>query len=215
VLVATALGAAAGALSCGPGRSVAERVVEAYVEAAQAGNADALYCLSASAAGAPDLGDTPAVRRETFAAWARAELDAYLDGRAAGQVDLDRSPIVLVKALTLGKGTYYRIESAVPVADEAAAVDMDVRLAYESIDLAGLSPGTGFFVCGPPPGAITHVVVPRFGGEITLDVLDRVPVRWTLVREPAADGCPEGWKVHSATVDRAGVTVRTVTWVFR
>lgn len=202
------------AVGCGPGEGVARDVVEAYVYAVQDRDLDRLYCLSAGAAGSPDLGADAATRRAGFAAWADAEYGAYLAGRDEGFVDWTSSPIPLVRALTLGKGTFFDIERVAPAGEEGAVVDMDVRLAYASIDLSDLSPGTGFYVCETPPGAIEHVRVPRFGGEVTADVLDRVPVRWTLVREDAADGCEAGWKVNTAEVVAGRVTSRTVTWVF-
>jgi hypothetical protein len=193
---------------------VATEAIEDYVFAVQAEDWDRLFCLSAGAAGSADLGASESERRETFARWARAELDGYLEGRESGRVDLNASPVPLVKALALGKGTYFEVERAVPVQQGGVVAQMDVRLAYETIDLSGLSPGTGFFVCTSPVGTIEHVRVPRFRGEVSADVLDRVPVRWELVRESASDGCAEGWKVNSARVRTEGVTVRTVTWVF-
>jgi hypothetical protein len=201
-------------LGCGPGRGVASEVVENYVFAVQEEDFERMFCLSAGAAGSPDLGTDPGSRRRAFNAWARGELDAYRDGRWSGKVDLSTSPIPLVKALALGKGTFFRIESVHPAGSGGAIVRMRVRLAYDNVDLSGLSPGTGFFVCGTPIGRIEHIRIPRFSGEVTADVLDEVPIEWTLVREQAASGCEAGWKINDATVEEDGVTTQTVTWVF-
>jgi hypothetical protein len=206
--------AASLAAGCGPGRNLAGDTIEAYLYAVQDEDLDRLFCLSAGAAGNPESGPDGPARRAAFDGWARAELEAYLEGRDRGFVDLSSSPIPIVKTFTLGKGTYFRIDRVVPAGDGVSTVDMQVRLSYASLSLADLSPGTGFYLSGVPLGTVHRVRVPRFGGEVQHEVLDEVRVRWTLTREDAADGCPEGWKVYEANPDPATATAQTVTWVF-
>ncbi len=202
------------AVACGPGRNVASDTLEAYLYAVQDEDLDRLFCLSSGAAGNPESGPDGPARREAFEGWARAEYDAYLEGRDRGFVDLASSPIPVVKTFTLGKGTFFRIDRVVPAGDGVSTVDMTVRLSYASLSLADLSPGTGFYLSGVPLGTVYRVRVPRFGGEVQHEVLDEVRIRWTLAREDAADGCPEGWKVYDARPDPDTVTAQTVTWLF-
>jgi hypothetical protein len=202
------------AAGCGPGRNVAGDTIEAYLYAVQEEDLDRLFCLSAGAAGNPGSGPDAGSRREAFEGWATAEYDAYLDGRDRGFVDLESSPIPVVKTFTLGKGTFFRVDRVVPAGEGVSTADMTIRLSYASLSLADLSPGTGFYLSGVPLGTVYRVRVPRFGGEVQHEVLDEVRVRWTLTREAAADGCPEGWKVYEAIPDPATVTAQTVTWVF-
>ena len=202
------------AAACGPGRSVASDTLGRYMYAVQNEDLERLFCLSAGAAGNAEAGVDADARRAAFAGWAMAEYEAYLEGRDEGFVDLGTSPIPLVKVFTLGKGTFFQVDRVLPAGEDVATVDMTVRLSYASLSLADLSPGTGFYLGGVPLGTVHRVRVPRFRSEIQLEVLDDVQVRWTLVREVAADGCPEGWKVHEAIPDPASATAQTVTWVF-
>jgi hypothetical protein len=202
------------ATACGPGRSVASDTIEAYLYAVQDEDLERLFCLSAGAAGNPESGPDARARREGFEGWATAEYAGYFEGRDRGFVDLASSPIALVKTFTLGKGTFFRIDRVVPAGEGVSTADMTIRLSYASLSLADLSPGTGFYLSGVPLGTVYRVRVPRFGGEVQHEVLDEVRIRWTLTREAAADGCPEGWKVYEAIPDRASATSQTVTWVF-
>ena len=206
--------AAALATGCGPGRGLAVDTLEAYVYAVQEEDLDRLFCLSAGAAGNEGSGSDAETRREAFGGWATAQYTAYLEGRDRGFVDLMTSPIPVVKTFTLGKGTFFQVDRVVPAGDGVSTADMTVRLSYASLSLADLSPGTGFYLSGVPLGTVHRVRVPRFGGEVQHEVLDEVRIRWTLVREDAADGCPEGWKVYEATADPESATSQTVTWVF-
>jgi hypothetical protein len=181
------------AASCGPGRATAADTINAYLQAVQTEDLDALYCLSAGAA--VDEGGQTQVEeaRKAFSGWARSEFEAYFSGRDEGQLDLTSSGIVLVKAFTLGK---------------------PIRFAYGDINIAGLRPGTTFYVCGYPLGAMHSVTIPRRPGEERREVLNAIVVRWTLVRQEDADGCGERWTVN--TVEPVPGTERNerLVWVF-
>lgn len=200
--------------ACGPGEGVAWRTVDGYMQAVQTEDLDALFCLSAGAAGEGLEGLEADAARSAFEAWARAEYDAYLSGRDRGGVDLDASAIVLVKAFTLGKGTFYNIDTVRSVGRDAAEVTMNVRFAYGDINIGGLKPDTTFYVCGVPAGRIHAIRIPRFPGREEREVLNSVVLRWTLVRQPAAAGCEERWTVNRVEVVPESVTTDRIEWLF-
>ncbi len=206
-IAATAL--MASALSCTPVRDLGESAIAGFVDAVQAEEIDALYCTMTGASEADADG-----RRADFEAWARARYDVYEQGRDEGWVDFGEDGIPLIKALTLGRGTFYTIESAISVEDETMVVETEVRLAYAHVDLSRLAPGTTFYVCGVPIGRIHPVVVPADSREISLDLLETVRVEWTLIRRPANEDCPEGWTVASVKPVEGSVNVSEITWLF-
>lgn len=197
---------AASQSGCGPSTAQVGRAVTGYLTAVQTEDPDALFCASAGAAGS--------AARADFDAWATAEYDRYLVGRDEGFVDLSSSPIVLAKAFALGKGAFYMIRSVRSAGPEGAEVIMEVRFAYGDVDLSGLSPDTTFYLCGSPLGTIHSIRIPREPTMETRVALESAEVRWTLVREPEADGCEAGWKVNSAEVIPGTETTRRVSWIF-
>lgn len=189
-------------LGCGPGVRVAEDAVEDYVRAVQLEDTDSLSCLSAGATDA-----TP----DAFSAWFVGELEHYRDGRDAGFVDVHASAVVLTKAFTLGKGTFYRMTTTRSVGEDIAEADMAVRFAYGDIDVSGLPPGAGFYVAGTPIGTIHWIRIPRRPTLERHEVLDTVTVRWTLVRE-ADERCGDRWTVHAADPLEDSASTLTVSW---
>jgi hypothetical protein len=201
-------------LSCGPGTRTARSTIEPFLRTVQAEDLDRLFCMMAGAADSNDLGQDEASRRAGFRAWARAQYDAYYEGRDLGQVELDEHGITPVKLFSLGKGTYFDLTEARRVAGGAIQVRMDLRFGYASIDLSGFSPGTTFYVCGAPLGRVHAIRKPRASSEETAEVLDRLSLEWTLIRNDAIGECPEGWAVASVVPLEETVATKNVTWAF-
>ncbi len=197
------------ALACVPSRDLGESAIAGFVEAVQAEEIDKLYCTLTGASES----DADA-RRADFEAWARARYDVYERGRDEGWVDFGEDGIPLIKALTLGRGTFYSIDSAISAGDDTLVVEIEVRLAYAHVDLSRLAPGTTFYVCGVPIGRIHPVIVPAESREIALDLLETVRLEWTLIRRPANEDCPEGWTVASVKPVDGSVRVSEITWLF-
>jgi len=185
----------------------------AYMEAVQDEDLAALFCLSAGATAAGELGATEEERRERFRTWARDWYQAYLDGRDEGRVEIGEHGIVLVKLFALGRGTFYDVVGTRVVAPETMEVETRLRFGYAGIDLSRFSPGTTFYLCGAPPGVVHPVVLEPYR-EVSLEVLETIVVRWTLVREAASDGCPERWAVASAEPLAGTSSTERITWEF-
>lgn len=199
--------------SCESKRGIAEGAVFSFLSAVQLEDHDALYCLLYGASEIEGGPDVVAARREAFDAWVRARYEAYITGRDAGRLDLGDDGIVLAKALALGKGTYYTLRSVRQDGDSLDVV-MDVTLAYPEINIADLPPRTTFYVCTLPVGEIRPVRIPTGTADFTLEVLDTLAVRWTLVRAEATASCPEGWAVADVTPLDETATTTEVTWEF-
>jgi hypothetical protein len=208
------LAVALAATFCGAPSSRVERAITEYLASVQIEDEAELFCSSAGAAGSPDLGEDESARRESFSTWAGAEFDRYYADRDTGHVDLSSSPIVLAKAFALGKGTYYAFDRVQAVGEDAAVAEMTVRFGYGEVDVSGLTPDTTFYVNGSPPGTVHAIRIPREPSQEDKVVLETAVVRWDLVREPAADGCEEGWKINSAEVVPGSETTRRVVWIF-
>jgi len=176
-------------------------------------NVDALRCMLAGASREVEDPAAAAAERRAFDAWVRSRYTDYLVGRDQGAVEFGDDGIVLTKAFALGKGTFYEI-SRVRRVDEMLVVDTGVRLAYGEIDISGLPPGTVFYACGLPMGAIEAVTIPRGAAEVEADVLDTVIVRWTLVPGVATPECGERWTVASAVALPESATTRKIVWEF-
>jgi len=201
-------------LACSPGERTARQAIEPFLDAVQHEDIEALYCRMAGAAGSVDLGSDSASRRKGFEAWARARFEAYEEGRDAGEVDLEGHGIVEVKLFALGKGTWYDVTRIQQAGEGALLVRTELLFGYGEIDLSRFSPGTTFYLCGSPPGRVRQLRRPAGGGEETVEVLDRLTLEWTLVRSPAADGCPEVWSVASVVPVDGTWSTKTITWEF-
>jgi len=199
--------------ACAPGPRTAQETLLAYIGAVQEEDVSALFCLSAGATRAEELGGTEEERRDNFQAWAREWYQVYRDGRDAGRVEIGEHGIVLVKLFALGRGTFYDVVAARATGPGTMEVDTQLRFGYSGIDLSRFSPGTTFYLCGSPPGVVHPVLVEPYK-EVSLEVLETVTVRWTLVREEAAGGCPERWAVASAAPLDEGLGTERITWVF-
>jgi len=202
------------ASSCGPTSRSAQEAILPYLEAVQAEDLDALFCLSAGAREAEELGETPEERRSAFEAWARGEYDVYLEGRDAGLVEPAGPGIALVKLFSLGRGTFFTIRAVRPAADGAMIVRTALRFGYRRINLSGMSPGTTFYLCGAPAGVIHAVRVPSRPQEISLEVLESVSVDWTLIPSEPSGSCPGGWSVVSAVPVDGSERSTSMTWEF-
>jgi hypothetical protein len=215
-----ALAAAALLLSLLPGltgceskRGIAEGVVFSFLSAVQLEDHDALYCLLYGASEVEGGTDAVAARRDAFDDWVEARFQEYFSGRDTGSLDLGDDGIVLAKAFALGKGTYYTLRSVRSDGDSLEAV-MDVTLAYSEINIADLPPRTTFYVCTLPVGAIRPVRIPTGTADFTLEVLDTIALRWTLVRAEGTAACPAGWAVADVTPLDSTATTTEVTWEF-
>lgn len=218
-MTATALGViGAGVLmtaaSCGPGRAAASETINDYLRAVQTEDMEALYCLSAGAAGGNGQEMNGEENREAFHQWARAEFDAYYTGRDEGRIDLTSSGIVMVKAFTLGKGTFYNLGAVRSAGEGVLEVDMPIRFAYGDINISGLNPGTTFYVCGYPLGTMHSVTIPRRPAEERREVLNAIVVRWTLIRQEAAGGCEDRWSVNSVEPVSGTEEHERLVWIF-
>jgi hypothetical protein len=218
MIAALALILAATALlgrSCRPGARTASQVVLAFMDAVQQEDMDSLFCLSAGASEAPELGESPEERRANFESWARAQFDAYLIGRDEGWVELEGHGIVSVKLLSLGKGTYFRFGTVRTLDSDSLTVDTTLRLGYSGLDLSRLSPGATFYLCGVPLGKVHPILVPERSLDLEVEVLGSVTLRWTITRRPAAGDCPQGWAVASVTPLEETVSSEEIGWSYR
>ncbi|MDX1389879.1 MAG: hypothetical protein R3344_11855, partial [Acidobacteriota bacterium] len=58
------------------------------------------------------------------------------------------------------------------------------------------------------------VRIPSGAGEVTVEVIDTIVIRWTLARSKETASCPEGWTVAEvASLDDTAITTE-VTWEF-
>jgi hypothetical protein len=199
--------------ACGPNVRTAEETLTAFMEAVQQEDLDQLYCLSAGASDALELGVDDEQRRAKFESWAREWYRVYLDGRDEGWVEIGEHGIVLVKLFALGRGTYYEMVGARALGDSAMEVQTRLRFGYPGLDLSRLSPGTTFYLAGPPLGRV-HPIEVRPYEEISVDVLQSVVVRWTLARRAPSERCPEGWAVAAAEPIEDSVRSESINWVF-
>jgi hypothetical protein len=200
--------------ACAPGERTASDALLQFVEAVQEQEMDRLYCMSAGAAEAPELGGDESERRVGFGKWAASQYDSYIAGRNAGHVELEGHGIVEAKLFSLGKGAFYSIGEVRRVDPDTLEVEMAVRFGYSSIDLSRLSPGTTFYLCGLPLGMVHAIRVPDFPQEVTVEVLESVTLRWTLVRRPASGFCHAGWAVAAVEPLRDSAASETISWRF-
>jgi hypothetical protein len=202
------------ASACGPGaRTVSETLLE-FMEAVQREDIDSLFCLSAGATEAPELGSDEAERRTRFNDWARSQYDFYVAGRQNGRVELEGHGIVEAKLFSLGKGAFYSVGPVRRTDDDALEVETELRFGYSRIDLSRLSPGTTFYLCGLPLGRVHPIRVPAVSREVNVEVLRNVTLRWTLVRRRASALCPEGWAVAAVEALEDSASAEMIGWSF-
>jgi len=201
-------------VGCRRGASAPERTLLQFGEAVQSQNLDQLFCLSAGAAGAVELGASEVERRRNFTAWALAQYDVYTEGRDVGAVELAGHGITMVKLFSLGRGTFATTRRVGDAGEGTVVLRSDLVFGYEQADLSRFSPGTTLYLCGAPVGRVQTVRVPRGHREITVEVLESVSVEWTLVRATASGDCPGGWAVASAIPIEGSERSTELTWVF-
>lgn len=191
-----------------------QEIVTQYAEAVQQRNLNRLYCLSAGAAGAEELGQDEAQRRESFEAWADAQYMTYEDGRDLGHVELDGNAIPLVKLLALGSGTFSSLDAPRAVGTDGRVLTAQLRFGYDQIDLSRYSPGTTLYFNGSPVGKVRPLQIPQMFRRVSLDVLETVSVMWTLVQQPAVENCPAGWKIVSVEPVNGSERSTSISWEF-
>jgi hypothetical protein len=185
------------------------------MDAVQNEDMDSLYCLSAGASEAPELGESEEERRANFEIWAWSLFDGYLAGRDVGRVALEGHGIVAVKLLSLGKGTYFRFGRVRMLNPDSFTVETALQLGYAGLNLSGLSPGSTFYLCGVPLGKVHAIQVPERALEIEEEVLDSVTLQWTITRRPATALCPEGWAVASVEPVEGTISSEEINWSYR
>lgn len=200
--------------ACSPPGRTAPETIEAFLEGVQSEDFEALFCLSAGAREAPELGRDEGERRAGFESWARAQFDRYLEGRERGFIDLDGEGIPLVKLFSLGRGAFYSYDRRRAAEPGSVVITTTIRFGYPQIDLSRLSPGTTFYLSGVPAGRVHAVQVPSAPREIRVEVLDTVVVEWVLIETEAAGGCDAGWAVVSALPVPGSASSVEVTWQF-
>ena len=201
--------------SCGSTGPTAPETVEAYVDAVQSHDLDALYCLMAGASQARELGADEIERRAGFESWALALYDSYIEGRDVGWVDLDEQGLLLVKLFSLGRGTYFAQSGSRSAGPDVRVLTSEVRFGYGNVDLSRFSPGTTFYVSGPPVGRVHAIRVPAGSQEVTVEVLTNVQLEWTLLRTPPGEGPCDGlWAVASLTWVEGSVRSTEISWIF-
>ena len=204
----------ASGVACGPNRQTAGELLRDYANAVQQSDWDRLFCLSAGAADAEELGPDLAARRVAFAAFAAGEVEAYLEERETGWIELAGHGIREVKLFALGKGTFHAV---LEVTAEGDAVRARSRLnfGYGHIDLSPFSPGTTFYLSSAPVGRVESVRVPAFRSRRSVDVLDQLELVWTLARQGPVDGCDgAGWAVVGVEAVEGSDVVTEVSWNF-
>jgi hypothetical protein len=200
--------------ACGPGGRTVSQTLLSFMEAVQEEDLDSLFCMSAGAAEAAELGNSEAERRAGFSEWAATQYDFYIAGRNGGGVELEGHGIVECKLFSLGKGAFYSIGPVRTIDAETLEVETQIRFGYSRIDLSRLSPGTTFYLCGLPLGRVHPIRVPAVSEEVTVEVLESVALRWTLVRHPETGLCPEGWAVAAVEPLEDSVTAEVISWRF-
>ena len=200
--------------ACGPGARSESDTLASFFAAVQERDLDGLYCMMAGAAEAEELGATDADRRAAFESWALEHYAAYEEGRDRGRVELDEQGLTLVKLFSLGRGTFVTHGFLRAAGPDSALVESRVRFGYAHIDLSRFSPGTTFYVCGVPVGRVHPIRVPTRSREVTVDVLEGVAIEWSLLRAPATETCPGGWKVAAARPVAGSEVAVEVTWIF-
>ncbi len=200
--------------ACSTDARTAPETIEAYLEAVQSEDFRALFCLSAGAREAEELGDDESGRRSGFESWARAEYDRYREGRDRGFIELDGEAIPLVKLFSLGRGAFYTYQTRQSAGEGSLVVRTTIRFGYPQVNLSRLSPGTTFYLSGVPVGRVHAVQVPAGPREVRVEVMDTVAVEWGLTRAEAGAGCAAGWTVVSALPVEGSATATDVTWLF-
>lgn len=202
-------GVALAAAACNPAARTAEETIPPFLEAVQTEDLDRLYCMVAGAA----EGDDPQ-RRAGFEAWATERYEDYLRGRELGRVELDEHGLVLVKLFSLGRGTFFTYGPAKAADSNVVVVDTEIHFGYAHIDLSRFTPGTTFYVCGVPVGRVEPVKIPPGSGQVSVELLDTVRVRWTLVKVAPLGDCRNEWTVASAVPVEGSESSTEITWVF-
>lgn len=201
--------------ACGPSGPTPTETLQEFVEAVQSQDLDALYCLMAGASEAEELGVDEVDRRAGFESWALAFYDSYTEGRDEGWVDLDDQGLVLVKLFALGRGTFFAHTGSRSVGPDVKVLTSEVRFGYGNVDLSRFSPGTTFYVAGPPVGRVHAIRVPEGSDEVNVDLLTNVRLEWTLLRTPAGEGrCSGRWAVASLAVVEGSMQSTEITWIF-
>ncbi|MFQ5720597.1 MAG: hypothetical protein ACE5IK_13735 [Acidobacteriota bacterium] len=169
---------------CAPAAGEVSRTVQRYVQAVAQRDADTLmelYApLAAALAAAPDDAVRDVLRRE-FRAFLDDQYAAYRRDRDLGKLTFSPEGVVLLRGLNVGRGAYTEVvETRFPGRDEAVLIQ-EVRLAYRSIDVDGLPPGTTIYLMGDPPGTIYNPVIGD-RAPAARRLLERLWLRWTLTR---------------------------------
>jgi hypothetical protein len=182
--------------ACGGPRPDLEETVDRYILAVQERDTERLISLGAGIFQA--LRDAPEEKRAGLRAAYEEMLDsrheAYATGRDEGWLEFTPDGVVLIRALNLGRGTYYETTATEETGPGRARLIQEVRLAYRAIDLSTLPAGTTIYLLGLPLGTVYRPVI---GGRepAVRQVLERIWLRWELVFLEGA------WRVEKVEPD--------------
>ena len=89
--------------------------------------------------------------------------------------------MVLIRALNLGRGTYYETVAVSHPEAGRAVLTQEVRLSYRAINLSSLPAGTTIYLLGLPPGKVYHPVI---GQRVPAarQLMEKAWLRWDLVQ---------------------------------
>ena len=202
-------------MACQSPSGQAEDVLGRYFRAVQDGDLAELRCLIDPGRVGPESTALTGVTGEEE--WVRiylmGQIEVYERGKEIGYVPLEGDPARTVKLFSLARGAYYDV-LRVQRRDGELHVTTEIRSAFSHIDLSGFTPGTTLYLGGAPAGKVEAVVVPRFSGDVSVSVLDRIEVVWRLVPVAADGGCPRGFRVQDATPVEGSEHVTHTTWTF-
>ena len=182
--------------ACGSPRPEIEEVVDRYILAVQERDTERL--ISSSAGIFQALRDASeeeqAGLRAAYEEMLDGRYEAYRTGRDAGRLEFTPDGVVLIRALNLGRGTYYETTATEEPDPGRARLIQEVRLAYRAINLSSLPAGTTIYLLGLPLGTVYQPVIGNREPAVR-QVLERIWLRWDLV---FLEG---GWRVEQVGPD--------------
>jgi hypothetical protein len=196
---------------CSPGYKTVGEAIFPYVDSVQAANWELLRCLYVGKSFPGAAGDASLAAFET---WARGRVAAFEAARGRGEVDLSDDGIALIKAFGLGGGTLLGITNIEAKGKDAIEVVTPATFRYDEIDAPSLPENSVFHVAVAPLGKLVEVRVKSGSGELGLDALKEVRLRWTLERCPPRDGCSLAWGVASVAVVEGSAKTTPIRWKF-
>lgn len=117
---------------------------------------------------------------------------SYEKGKRGGKLESDEYGVALIKALGLGGGTFYELESF-DAGEEKARMILNVQTAYGVNPYVDLPEGTVFYMPGSPWGRIEKIELRR-GGGFEKKLVSEVDLELRFRR---SEKTPSGWCIES------------------